>query len=72
MLDSDVMPAVDSPQPGGLDFAELAAVLRRVMTSGLAVGAEVTIFDPSLDPDGRLAGRLAAALIEGFAGAHAR
>ena len=69
VLDSALMPAVDSPQPGGLSFAQLAAVLRRVMASGLAVGAEITIFDPSLDEDGRLAGRLAAALIEGFSNA---
>ncbi|WP_082639012.1 arginase family protein [Lysobacter antibioticus] len=63
-LDADVlaervMPAVDSPNPGGLDFAQLRALLAQLLASPDAVGMELTIFDPDLDPDGRLASHLA-------------
>jgi arginase len=56
------MPAVDAPQPGGLSFADLDAVLSRLLRSPRIVGADVTIFDPTLDPDGALARRLVALL----------
>jgi arginase len=59
VLDPEVMPAVDSPEPGGLGYGELAALLRALTASELAAGMELTIFDPDLDPDGRLAGELA-------------
>ncbi|EQD71743.1 Arginase/agmatinase/formiminoglutamase [mine drainage metagenome] len=53
VLDPIWMPAVDSPTPGGLAPAELMALLTELVPS--ASGAEVTIFDPDLDPDGKLA-----------------
>lgn len=70
-LDADVlaaqaMPAVDSPNPGGLDFAQLRAMLAPLLASPDAVGMELTIFDPDLDPDGRLASRLADAVVGAF------
>lgn len=70
-LDADVlaervMPAVDSPNPGGLDFDQLRAVLARLLASPKAVGMELTIFDPDLDPDGRLARRLADTVASAF------
>lgn len=52
VLSSDVMPAVDSPQPGGMSYAELQALLVPLVQSDLAVGLEVTIYDPALDPSG--------------------
>ena len=58
VLDPEVMPAVDSPEPDGLTHQELAALLRALTASELAVGAQLTIFDPDLDPDGRLAAEL--------------
>lgn len=54
-LHNDIMPAVDSPQPDGLTYDELQTILRLVLQSGLAVGMEITIFDPELDPDGSIA-----------------
>jgi len=64
ILDPAVMPAVDSPAPGGLAPAELTALLAALAPG--AAGAQVTVFDPDLDPDGRharlLAGLLAAGL----------
>jgi arginase len=55
VLDDAVMPAVDYRIPDGLTWAELAAVLRAALMCGRAVGLEVTIFNPRLDPDGRIA-----------------
>lgn len=64
VLDSTFMPAVDSPQPGGLRAAELVEALRAALATGLAVGMQVTIFDPDLDPGGQLARALADLLVE--------
>src|SRR5262249_41969111 len=49
ILDPGVMPAVDSPSPGGLGAAELTELLAALAPR--AVGAQVTVFDPDLDPD---------------------
>lgn len=53
VLDPSVMPAVDSPDPGGLSAEALVALLRELAPG--ALGASVTVFDPDLDPDGRFA-----------------
>ena len=66
VLDSDIMPAVDSPQPDGLRYDELIDILRLLLGSRLAVGMEVTIFDPDLDPEGKYARELTQALIQGI------
>jgi len=65
-LDDAIMPAVDFRMPGGLSWDELHAVLRIALSTGKAVGLEITIYNPRLDKDGS-AGRglvnvLAAAL----------
>ena len=67
VLDREVMPAVDSPDPDGLTGQQLITLLRTLAACDLAVGAEVTIFDPDLDPDGRLAHQLTRMVVEGFA-----
>ena len=59
IIDPETMPAVDSPDPGGLGLADVAALLRTLLASPRAVGLEVTILDPDLDEDGTLAGRFA-------------
>ena len=66
VLDDEVMPAVDSRQPDGLSYAELIELLRPLLGSELAVGMEVTIFDPELDPDGTIAEGFTDALVEAF------
>jgi arginase len=58
-LDDAVMPAVDFRLPGGLSPDELCTVVKSAIASGRAVGIEVTIYNPALDP-GRRAGRLLA------------
>jgi arginase len=66
VLDDAVMPAVDYRMPDGLSWDELAAVLRAAVASGRAVGIEVTIFNPKLDPDGTVARGFADALARGL------
>lgn len=57
VLDDAVMPAVDSRQPDGLSYDELASLLEPLLASGRIVGMQVTIYDPDRDPD-RSAGKL--------------
>lgn len=61
VIDSELMPAVDSPQPDGLSWDELERVLRNAL-EGDALGLQITIYDPDLDP-GLVAGRRLARLI---------
>jgi arginase len=58
VLDDAIMPAVDYRLPGGLTWAELETVLRTALADDRAVGFDVTIFNPRLDPDGTIAARL--------------
>jgi arginase len=56
-LDLDVLsaaelPAVDYPQEQGLTWDELLALLRPVLADDRLLGADVTILNPTLDPDG--------------------
>ena len=66
-LDDEVMPAVDSPQPDGLIRKELIEMLKVLLASRLAVGMEVTIFDPDLDPAGKIASAFAHDLVAALA-----
>jgi arginase len=50
ILDPRFLPAVDSPSPGGLDPEQLTGLLTAL--APYALGAQVTILDPDLDPDG--------------------
>jgi arginase len=65
ILDPSVMPSVDSPDPGGLDPAELTDLLAALAPR--AIGAQVTVFDPDLDPDGSRAHLLSDILVTGLA-----
>jgi arginase len=66
VLDDRVMPAVDYRLPGGLSWEELSGTLRAVMGTGKAVGLNVGIFNPLLDPDGVIARRLVSCLVAGL------
>ena len=57
VLDPTLMPAVDSPDPGGLTYAELSALVVPLLSSGRVVGMDVTIYDPERDADGEAGGR---------------
>ncbi len=60
------MPAVDYRLPGGLSWRELESVLRTALSGGGAVGLDVAIFNPRLDPDGAIAQRLSDCLVRAF------
>jgi arginase len=55
VLDSSLMPAVDSPQPDGMAADELTALIHDVARLDGLQGLDVTVYDPELDPDGRCA-----------------
>ena len=65
VLDDSVMPAVDSPSPGGLLPGELIVLLRALAPG--AVGAHVGIYDPDLDPSGSAAQVVVDCIVEGLA-----
>jgi arginase len=64
ILDAEVMPAVDSPDPGGLDHQQLKDLLQPMLASDKCVGIDIGIFDPDLDPDGRYAAELTDTLVD--------
>ncbi|MGS2763576.1 arginase family protein [Sinomicrobium sp. M5D2P9] len=50
VLDDIIMPAVDSRAKDGLTYAELDHILEKLLAHEKAVGMEITILDPNLDP----------------------
>jgi arginase len=66
VLDIEVMPAADAPDPGGLQYSELIEMLRPLLADERCVGMNVTIYDPDLDPDGGYARELSAMLVAAF------
>lgn len=68
VLNDEVMPAVDYRMPDGLWPEELREALAVVLASPLAVGMEVTIYNPTFDDPERSAARaLARAVTAAFA-----
>jgi arginase len=62
-LDLDVLhgralPAVDYPQDDGLDWDELGQLLEPLVRSPGLIGMDLTIYNPTLDPDGTYARRI--------------
>jgi arginase len=68
VINPTVMPAVDSPTPGGPTISELVELLAPLVRHPRALGLEVTIYDPGLDPDRSCATRLVAMLENLFVG----
>jgi arginase len=66
VLDDAIMPAVDYRMPGGLSWGQLTTTLRTAVASGRAVGVDLTIFNPRLDPDGSIASNLVEAVVAGL------
>jgi arginase len=62
VLNPAVMPAVDSPEPGGLMPGELLDLLRPLVNHPRALGLNLTIYDPALDPDRSCARQLVSLL----------
>jgi len=55
VLSPEWMPAVDSPDPGGMTPTELTHLLKGAIRSRKCAGVELTIYDPELDPARRCA-----------------
>jgi arginase len=58
VFDEEEMPAVTYPQPDGLDWDQLGALLRPLASSPALVGLSVADFVPDKDSDGHHARRL--------------
>lgn len=58
VLDAESLPAVTYPQPQGLHWEQLAAVLEPLARSPRLLGVSVADFRPDLDPSGTFATRL--------------
>ena len=69
VLDPSVMPAVDSPEPGGLQPAELVETLVPLLRDPRVAGLDLAIYDPDLDEPGDGARLLADILVEALTGA---
>jgi arginase len=52
VLNDNIMPAVDSRQPDGLEYNEFNEILQSLLVDKKASGMEITILDPDLDPSG--------------------
>jgi len=63
VLNNDIMPCVDSPQEDGLSYEELKLVLNPLIHSKMFRGIDLTIFDPTLDENGRYAKQFAREII---------
>ncbi len=66
VLNTDSMPAVDSPESSGMTPQELSTLLQAAVHSDRCVGMEITIYDPSLDPAGKGADLIVNMLAEVF------
>jgi arginase len=55
VLSDSVNPAVDYRLPGGLAIETATSLLRALLATGKITGMGITIFNPSLDKDGRIA-----------------
>ena len=66
VLNDEIMPAVDYCLDGGLEWSELSALLKTLISSGQAIGMNVGIFNPRLDTDGSIARQFAKSLVAGL------
>jgi arginase len=66
VLADAIMPAVDYRLPDGLTWHELVVVLQMAIGTQRAQGIDITIFNPTLDPDGRIRRALVDNLVAGL------
>ena len=64
VLDPCIVPAVDSPDEGSFEGGHLAELMNFLTPD--AIGADVTIFNPDLDPDGKYAIYIVKIISEGL------
>jgi arginase len=68
VFDASIMPAVDSPMPDGPDVEDMVRLVRPLVRHPMALGMQLTIYDPGLDADGACAVRLVEFLARALAG----
>jgi arginase len=68
-LDSEMVPAVDSPQPDGFTPTQLAEILAPLSADPRCLGMQLTIYDPLLDPDGASGERIVEMVVRALGGA---
>lgn len=67
VLDDKIMPAVDFRlHSSGIEFSELSFILRTLTESKKAIGMTITIFNPCLDPDGRITYNFVSSMVSGL------
>lgn len=64
VIDDESNPAVDYRLPGGLSFEESRELLNHLITNYNIAGMSVTIFNPTLDPYGKIVRRLTSLLTD--------
>jgi arginase len=67
VLDGAILPAVDYRLPDGLSWDELTTAMRIAVESHRLVGLDLTIYNPTLDPDGVGARGLVSVITDAFA-----
>ena len=55
VLDSSIAPGHSLPEPGGLDYRQLRAILAEVARRGRVIGFDVVELNPARDPSGATA-----------------
>lgn len=58
VLEAGEFPAVDYPQPGGLNWDELLQIAKPALDAPTCFGCSVSIYNPDLDPDRTCAHRI--------------
>ena len=58
VLSDDLNPAVDYRIPGGLQYEQTAYLISHLLSTGKIAGMSVTIYNPALDPNGKVAKNL--------------
>jgi arginase len=66
VLSDEINPAVDYRLPGGLSFNQVEHLLQVLFASIPIAGISVTVFNPLLDPDGRIAAGIVESLGRAF------
>ena len=68
VVDAALLPAVDSPEPDGLSWDDLATLLGGLVHAPGVAGVNLGIYDPDLDAGGEGAARLVETLAKAYAG----
>ncbi|MEX0626534.1 MAG: arginase family protein [Chloroflexota bacterium] len=67
VLSTESLGAIDYPQAGGIGWEALTSLTRRALKSRVAIGWDVTIYNPDLDPRGTDAARIVRYIVESLA-----